>query len=163
MFAVIANLVCAVLFAGLLQLAYFLDRGLFIISALTVLGFLLMLAKLDKIEIALSEARRQRVAGTFGKVMFLLLASALVIGSSLAIHHLRGSGLLDHWLVQSQRASPPREGDSAGQAVDINNRERTGAAEELSSKGDEKPAETGVGEGGVELVEVIESKQPDNE
>jgi hypothetical protein len=164
MLAIVANLLCAVLFAGLLQVAYFVDRQLFIISALVGLGFILTLAKLDKIEIALSETRRQQVVGAFGKLVFFLIACALVIGSSWAVHHLRATGRLERWLAQAQGASAPGRGGStrqtAGPGNDIKKVETTA---DSSSKEYKKATENRGGEGRVELVEVIENKQPDGE
>ncbi len=162
MLGIVANLLCAVLFAGLLQVAYFVDRQLFLISALVGLGFILTLAKLDKIEVALSETRRQHVMGAFGKVLFFLIACALVVGSSWVVHHLRTTGRLDRWLMQAQSVSAPGRGGSTPQSAGAESgRRNVETTADSSSNERKKSGEHHAGEGRVELVEVIEDKQPE--
>jgi hypothetical protein len=160
MLAVIANLLCVVLFAGLLQLAYLVDKQLFILSALVGLGFILTLAKLDKIEAALSETRRQQVMGVFGKLVFFLLACAFVIGSSWVMQYLHATGRLDRWSGQEASTSQSRRNSSRSQRTDAGNEKAKDKMNEDSSSTECAKAEkNNVGEGRVELVEVIENKE----
>ncbi|MDQ7780717.1 MAG: hypothetical protein RDV41_13565 [Planctomycetota bacterium] len=120
----ITNLVCLVFFSALLQYTYLVDRQLFILSALIGLGFILTLAKLDRIEVSLSEARRQQQTGALARFLLFLLACGLVVGISLLVHHLYAAGVLDVKVSScpapqpAQTVLPTRSGDKDGKAAD---------------------------------------------